>query len=106
MVPDAAIVLADERAEYHALVEVDRGTMSIPRLAKKLRAYLGWASSRVWEACSVRFHEDFTFCGLPKAGVRQPERLGRIPLFIMREIAYTPFDPLAAPVLHPGAVVL
>lgn len=49
VVPDAAIVVADEEAAYHALVEVDRGTMSIPRLGKKLRAYLGWAASRVWE---------------------------------------------------------
>jgi hypothetical protein len=49
VIPDAAVVLADNEAEYHALVEVDRGTMSIPRLARKLRAYFGWASSGVWK---------------------------------------------------------
>jgi len=37
------------QAEYHALVEVDRGTMSIPRLGTKLRQYLGWAASGTWK---------------------------------------------------------
>jgi hypothetical protein len=41
VVPDAAIVVAEGEVEYHALVEVDRGTMSMPRLARKLRAYSG-----------------------------------------------------------------
>jgi hypothetical protein len=49
VVPDAAIVLAEGESEFHALVEVDRGTMSLPRLGRKLRAYIGWAGSRAWE---------------------------------------------------------
>jgi hypothetical protein len=31
------------------MVEIDRGTMSIPRLSRKLSLYLGWVASGVWE---------------------------------------------------------
>jgi hypothetical protein len=49
VVPDAAIVLREGEAAYHGLVEVDRGTMSIPRLGTKLRQYWGWAASGMWK---------------------------------------------------------
>jgi len=49
IVPDAFVVLRDGEAEYHAMVEIDRGTMSIPRLSRKLSLYLGWVDSGVWQ---------------------------------------------------------
>ena len=48
IVPDALIVIRDGDAEYHAMVEIDRGTMSLPRLGRKLSLYLAWAASGVW----------------------------------------------------------
>jgi DNA-binding Lrp family transcriptional regulator len=48
IVPDAFVAIRDVDAEYHAMVEIDRGTMSIPRLSRKLSLYLGWAASGVW----------------------------------------------------------
>ena len=49
IVPDAFVVIRDGEAEYHAIVEIDRGTMSIPRLSRKLSLYLGWVDSGVWQ---------------------------------------------------------
>jgi len=49
IVPDAFVLLREGEAEYHAMVEIDRGTMSIPRLSKKLSLYLAWAASGVWQ---------------------------------------------------------
>ncbi|HYV01419.1 MAG TPA: replication-relaxation family protein [Actinomycetota bacterium] len=49
IVPDAFVLLRDGEAEYHGMVEIDRGTMSIPRLSKKLSLYLAWAASGVWQ---------------------------------------------------------
>jgi hypothetical protein len=49
IVPDAFVVIREDEAEYHAMVEIDRGTMSIPRLSRKLSLYLGWVASGVWE---------------------------------------------------------
>jgi len=48
IVPDAFVVIREGEAEYHAMVEIDRGTMSIPRLSRKLSLYLGWVASGVW----------------------------------------------------------
>jgi DNA-binding Lrp family transcriptional regulator len=48
IVPDAFVLLREGEAEYHAMVEIDRGTMSMPRLSKKLSLYLAWAASGVW----------------------------------------------------------
>jgi hypothetical protein len=48
IVPDAFVVIREGEAEYHAMVEIDRGTMSIPRLSRKLSLYLGWVDSGVW----------------------------------------------------------
>jgi Replication-relaxation len=48
IVPDAFVAIRDGEAEYHAMVEIDRGTMSIPRLSRKLSLYLGWVASGVW----------------------------------------------------------
>jgi hypothetical protein len=41
IVPDAFVAIREEEADYHAMVEIDRGTMSIPRLSRKLLLYLG-----------------------------------------------------------------
>jgi hypothetical protein len=49
IVPDAFVAIREGEAEYHAMVEIDRGTMSIPRLSKKLSLYLAWVASGVWE---------------------------------------------------------
>lgn len=49
IVPDAFVVIREGDAEFHAMVEIDRGTMSIPRLSRKLSLYLGWVASGVWE---------------------------------------------------------
>jgi hypothetical protein len=49
IVPDAFVMLREGEAEYHAMVEIDRGTMSIPRLGRKLSLYLAWAVSGVWQ---------------------------------------------------------
>jgi Replication-relaxation len=49
IVPDAFVVIRDGEAEYHAMVEIDRGTMSIPRLSRKLSLYLAWVASGVWK---------------------------------------------------------
>ena len=49
IVPDAFVAIGDGEAEYHAMVEIDRGTMSIPRLSKKLSLYLAWVASGVWQ---------------------------------------------------------
>lgn len=48
VVPDVALVIRAGEAEYHAMVEVDLGTMSMPRVAKKLGLYCSWARSEVW----------------------------------------------------------
>ena len=48
IVPDAFVVVRDGEAEYRAMVEIDRGTMSIPRLSRKLSLHLGWVDSGVW----------------------------------------------------------
>lgn len=48
VVPDASLVLRAGEAQYHALVEVDLGTMSIPRATRKIGLYSGWAASRAW----------------------------------------------------------
>lgn len=48
IVPDAFVVIREGEIEYHAMVEIDRGTMSIPRLSRKLSLYLGWVASGVW----------------------------------------------------------
>ena len=48
IVPDAFLVVREGEAEYHAMVEIDRGTMSIPRLSRKLSLYLAWVDSGVW----------------------------------------------------------
>lgn len=48
IVPDAFVLVREGEAEYHAMVEIDRGTMSLPRLGRKLSLYLGWAASGVW----------------------------------------------------------
>jgi DNA-binding Lrp family transcriptional regulator len=49
IVPDAFVVVRQGEAECHVMVEIDRGTMSIPRLSRKLSLYLGWVASGVWE---------------------------------------------------------
>lgn len=49
IVPDAFVAIREGEAEYHAMVEIDRGTMSIPRLSRKLSLYLGWVASGMWE---------------------------------------------------------
>lgn len=49
IVPDAFVTIREGEAEYHAMVEIDRGTMSIPRLSRKLSLYLRWVASGVWE---------------------------------------------------------
>jgi hypothetical protein len=49
IVPDAFVMLREGEAEYHAMVEIDRGTMSIPRLGRKLSLYLAWVASGVWQ---------------------------------------------------------
>jgi hypothetical protein len=49
IVPDAFVLIREGEAEYHAMVEIDRGTMSIPRLGRKLSLYLAWAASGVWQ---------------------------------------------------------
>src|SRR5581483_1348677 len=48
IVPDAFVVIWEGEVEYHAMVEIDRGTMSIPRLSRKLSLYLGWVDSGTW----------------------------------------------------------
>lgn len=48
VVPDVALVLRAGGATYHALIEVDLGTMSIPRAARKLGLYAGWARAGAW----------------------------------------------------------
>jgi DNA-binding Lrp family transcriptional regulator len=48
IVPDAFVVIREGEAEYHAMVEIDRGTMSIPRLSRKLSLYLRWVDSGTW----------------------------------------------------------
>ncbi len=48
VVPDASFVIRAGRAQCHALVEIDLGTMSVPRAARKIGLYAGWASSRAW----------------------------------------------------------
>lgn len=48
IVPDAFVAIQEGDAEYHAMVEIDRGTMSIPRLSRKLSLYLAWVASGVW----------------------------------------------------------
>jgi DNA-binding Lrp family transcriptional regulator len=40
IVPDAFVLIREGDAAYHAMVEIDRGTMSIPRLSRKLSLYL------------------------------------------------------------------
>lgn len=42
------VMVREGQAGYHAMVEIDRGTMSLPRLGRKLSLYLGWAASGVW----------------------------------------------------------
>jgi hypothetical protein len=42
-------MVREGEAEYHAMVEMDRGTMSLPRLGRKLSLYLAWAASGVWQ---------------------------------------------------------
>jgi DNA-binding Lrp family transcriptional regulator len=49
IVPDAFVVIREGEAEFHAMVEIDRGTMSIPRLSRKLSLYLAWVASSMWE---------------------------------------------------------
>lgn len=49
IVPDAFVAIREGEAEYHAMMEIDRGTMSIPRLSRKLSLYLAWVASGVWE---------------------------------------------------------
>lgn len=49
VVPDVALVLRAGEATYHTLVEVDLGTMSIPRATRKLGLYAGWVRTRAWE---------------------------------------------------------
>jgi Replication-relaxation len=49
IVPDAFVVIREGEAEFHAMVEIDRGTMSLPRLGRKLSLYLAWAASGVWK---------------------------------------------------------
>jgi hypothetical protein len=49
IVPDAFVLIREGGAEYHAMVEIDRGTMSLPRLGRKLSLYLAWAASGVWK---------------------------------------------------------
>jgi Replication-relaxation len=49
IVPDAFVVLREGEAECHVMVEIDRGTMSIPRLSRKLSLYLAWVASGVWQ---------------------------------------------------------
>jgi DNA-binding Lrp family transcriptional regulator len=51
IVPDAFVVVREGDAEYHAMVEIDRGTMSFPRLGRKLSLYLAWVASGVWKEC-------------------------------------------------------
>jgi len=48
IVPDAFVVVRQGEAEHHAMVEIDRGTMSLPRLSRKLSLYLAWVDSGVW----------------------------------------------------------
>ncbi len=49
IVPDAFVVIREDEAECHVMVEIDRGTMSIPRLSRKLSLYLAWVASGVWQ---------------------------------------------------------
>jgi DNA-binding Lrp family transcriptional regulator len=49
IVPDAFVVVREGEAECHVMVEIDRGTMSIPRLSRKLSLYLAWVASGVWQ---------------------------------------------------------
>lgn len=50
VVPDASLVLRSGEAQWHALVEIDLGTMSMTRLSTKLGLYLAWARSGAWRA--------------------------------------------------------
>jgi hypothetical protein len=50
IVPDASLVLRSGEAQYHALVEIDLGTMSMTRLAAKLGLYLAYAPTGSWHA--------------------------------------------------------
>jgi hypothetical protein len=49
IVPDAFVVVREGEAECHVMVEIDRGTMSMPRLSRKLSLYLAWVASGVWQ---------------------------------------------------------
>ncbi len=49
IVPDAFVVVREGEAECHVMVQIDRGTMSIPRLSRKLSLYLAWVASGVWQ---------------------------------------------------------
>ncbi len=48
VVPDLAVVLLWEEAEYRAFVEVDLGTMSLPRLYRKFATYAAYAEEEAW----------------------------------------------------------
>lgn len=48
IVPDLTVALSWGQADYRAFVEVDLGTMSLPRLSRKLRGYAAYARERAW----------------------------------------------------------
>lgn len=49
IVPDLTVALAWGEAHYRAFVEVDLGTMSLARLARKLRRYASYAREGAWK---------------------------------------------------------
>lgn len=50
IVPDVSMILGTDAAEYHAFIELDMGTMSLPRLGRKLRAYAAYGRRKAWRA--------------------------------------------------------
>lgn len=50
IVPDLTVVLAHGEATVRAFFEVDLGTMSMPRLARKLACYAAYAREEAWKA--------------------------------------------------------
>lgn len=50
IVPDVTLILGSSEVEYRAFIELDMGTMSLPRLGRKLRAYAAYGRRKAWRA--------------------------------------------------------
>ncbi len=48
IIPDLAVVLSWDDASYRAFCEVDLGTMSLPRLSRKLTTYAAYVEEEAW----------------------------------------------------------